>query len=680
MTRPIQPPDPPTDPPTAAQALAHLGWHVLPIKPGGKHPPLKEWRTAATTNTDIIHNWWNGLYTDCGVGILTGPQSGLWVLDIDTHGHDGYAAINELQDAYHPLPHTVTAQTGGGGQHHYYRWNPQHPITNGSATRLPDGIDTRGEGGQVVAPPTNTGNGYKWLNDPWTTPLAEAPAWLYGIIETPATQTVPERIPLNTTPTTPSSRTSTAQPHTDSPADWYRHHGPTWPQLLEQAGWTQQQRHHTGGDTCWVRPGKDARDGHSAVLHGNDGPLVVFSTDATLSGLWAAASKTGGEASLSKWDFHVATQHRGDTRAAAAAIRKQMQPPAPHQATTVADDTYQGDEVGEHALPGFVDLAPWWDNPQPTKTADALTRTDGIGLLYSDQLNWIHGDSGSGKTWILLAGMTQMIQQGHHVAWIHYEDPNPTTITQRLRMLGLTRQQTLQHFHYYDPQGDPLNAAHIIELCQALNVRFVGLDSVGEALNASGVNEDSDAEVGPWISYGPRKIVNAGIGFCGVDHGTKNGTNELHPSGSKRKRAALTGMGLLVKSTNPPTKDSDGVMTITCAKDRHGNHRQTDVVGVAHLRHTNPLTDDISLTIDRPLSDADHKKVEHDKRLREVVRVVEDHPGMTKTQVRTQLSGYTRRVQFEVINEAIEKGMIVAEMAGTQSETLHPNTPKLSTV
>lgn len=83
------------------------------------------------------------------------------MLDIDPR-HGGLASLEALKKR-RPLPRGPQVLTGGGGQHLYFA-HPGGSVANSSG-RLGDGLDVRGDGGYVVAPPSlhMTGNSYKWL-------------------------------------------------------------------------------------------------------------------------------------------------------------------------------------------------------------------------------------------------------------------------------------------------------------------------------------------------------------------------------------------------------------------------------------------------------------------------------------------------------------------------------------
>lgn len=670
----------PQDSALAAEAYASLGWRIVPIAPGKKYPQgLGRWQDAATDNLDEIRNWYTGLYQGHGVGIATGAGSGIWVLDIDIADEKtGADSLRGLVAEHGDLPPTPTAVTGTGGMHIYYAWDPTRPVTNGSATNLPPGLDIRGEGGQVLAAPTTHPNGrrYRWIRDPWTTPLAEAPDWLYQhFTPEPAPELPIEAAAL---PTTAGAAASTD----DSIAEWARNTY-QFDTLLQADGWTLHSTR--GDDTYWTRPGKQRRDGHSAVLHGPDGPLVVFTTEIPTDLVTAGtATADGSGISVSLFGYLAGTRHHGDRSACARALRQQRNhlegrgPIEPIDAAALIGQQPSPAAPGVMpALPqlpagpsGFTELGDWWDNPEPSLTADALLRTDGTGLLYLTQLNWIHGDSGSGKTWVLLHQMRQLIDAGHHVAWVHYEDPNPAAIIGRLKLLGADRDTVIERFHYWDPQGEPIATGPLLAACKDAGVVHVGLDSVGEALGAAGLNEDSDAEVGPWIATGPRALVNHGIGATCLDHGTKDTkTAPLHPSGSKRKRAAVTGAGLLIRAHIPPTRTSDGRMEIICGKDRHGNHPQGQAIAHAHLRH-NLTTGAIDFTITAPGG-----QVEEDdglaKRIREVVRLVTDTPGITRYGILPLMATASRERKNIAIDAAINQGEIRVELGPRKAQKLY---------
>jgi hypothetical protein len=180
-----------TDVQRAALWYARHGWRVIPlhsIRDGrctcgrsdcnspGKHPRLADWPTQATTDEQTIIAWW-ARWLDANVGIVTG--AGLLVVDIDP-SHDGDTSLADLERQYAPIPDTPRGLTGGGGGGvHYYFTIVQ---TVGNRVGLAPGIDVRGDGGYVVAPPSlhASGRRYAWElgASPNDVPLAPVPCWL----------------------------------------------------------------------------------------------------------------------------------------------------------------------------------------------------------------------------------------------------------------------------------------------------------------------------------------------------------------------------------------------------------------------------------------------------------------------------------------------------------------------
>jgi hypothetical protein len=164
---------------TAAPVLASLGLRVLPVKLRTKTPAIGNWPTVATCDPDQIARW--GPRHGAGnVGVATGGW--LVVLDLDVKGGAaGLATLAALEREHGQLPATVAVDTPTGGRHIYFRL-PAGIRAKCSVSRIGPGVDVRGEGGFVVAPPSVHPNGvaYAWQDGhaPWQVPIASLPdAW-----------------------------------------------------------------------------------------------------------------------------------------------------------------------------------------------------------------------------------------------------------------------------------------------------------------------------------------------------------------------------------------------------------------------------------------------------------------------------------------------------------------------
>jgi hypothetical protein len=140
----------PTHNPVAAREGSGCSCAYADCSSVGKHPRIKEGLKAASTDEAQIREWWNR-WPKAGVAIRTGAESGLVVVDIDPD-HGGERSLADLVDRHGDLPAGRTIRTGGGGTHLYFQ-HPGHTIPN-SAGKLGSGIDIRGDGGYVIAPPS----------------------------------------------------------------------------------------------------------------------------------------------------------------------------------------------------------------------------------------------------------------------------------------------------------------------------------------------------------------------------------------------------------------------------------------------------------------------------------------------------------------------------------------------
>jgi len=124
----------------------------------GKHPRIK--RQDALDATEQHWERWLQSWPDMNIGILTGSDTGVFVLDVDPR-HGGDESLRTLETKYGSLPITLTANTGGGGTHYLFQIPAGQTIRN-SASDIAPGIDIRGEGGLIVVAPSTTQGTYTW--------------------------------------------------------------------------------------------------------------------------------------------------------------------------------------------------------------------------------------------------------------------------------------------------------------------------------------------------------------------------------------------------------------------------------------------------------------------------------------------------------------------------------------
>ncbi|MBZ9921479.1 bifunctional DNA primase/polymerase [Mesorhizobium sp. BR1-1-7] len=148
-----------------------------------KSPYTTNGLKGATRSTRIVDIFFGEKYPSAAIGVPTGEPLGAWVLDLDTHdGKDGHVWLAEMEAKHGPLPDTARASTANGGTHIFFR----HVDGVRNRAAIAPGVDTRGDGGYILAPGSRMADGraYRWLNhdDHGLPPFAEAPQWLLDLV------------------------------------------------------------------------------------------------------------------------------------------------------------------------------------------------------------------------------------------------------------------------------------------------------------------------------------------------------------------------------------------------------------------------------------------------------------------------------------------------------------------
>jgi len=190
---------------TAAISYAtELGWRITPLRNKGKVPYQSKWQEKATTNPEEIKEWIGG--KENNIGIATGEESGIIVLDVDVKS-GGLDTLKQWIDKHGLLPEVPVQQTGSScpktqarGRHYFFKYPTDEkgkPLEIGNKANIDpgegikvkngqSGIDIRANGGQVVAAPSihPSGTAYEWVleRSPFEVEPLDMPKWLLDLI------------------------------------------------------------------------------------------------------------------------------------------------------------------------------------------------------------------------------------------------------------------------------------------------------------------------------------------------------------------------------------------------------------------------------------------------------------------------------------------------------------------
>lgn len=181
------------DPTQRGAALEYIkrAWFVFPVhsigddgacscgracgRPG-KHPRVPNGFKEATLDDEQVRAWWMQ-WPDANIGIDCG-RSSLLIIDVDPR-NNGEETLADLEVSFGRLPKTLTALTGGGGQHYYYDVAGVDARQRGRV--LGQGVELKGDGGYVVAPPGTHISGRRYTWDFGHGSLEFPPQWILDL-------------------------------------------------------------------------------------------------------------------------------------------------------------------------------------------------------------------------------------------------------------------------------------------------------------------------------------------------------------------------------------------------------------------------------------------------------------------------------------------------------------------
>lgn len=565
----------------AALAYAARGWYVLPCRVGQKqradtgetikdvHLP-RHWDQSSSVDPLVLAAWFGegGEWEYGSVALDTG-KSGLVVVDLDCSGaKNGLAAWAEVGG----LSAAYVVATPSGGAHLYYAADPDRPVGIDSRGKVAHGVDVRGIGGLVIAPPSADWRGaYRGTG---------AADWKHL---SPVPDIVAERVPLGGRAAT---SVGASPPSTAPSGD---------PSALAQFR---------------LPPGTP----RYTVAEANRRIMAALETVAQTpegSGFNHALNEASFE--LGHW---VAGGHldHADAEQLLSYVVTQQFPHGPNGDDLATIDSGLGAGQARpyavfteraHAVlaagqaqpgPGFARVPAGSITHRPVMPPPTVYDPGDGALLYPEGIHWLFGESGSGKTWVAMHAVASVLKTGGTALYLDYED-NLAACLERLAALGVDDEQVTLLAYVDGHNTNVQDIAANLALGESFTISVI--DGVTTALNEFGVSGRNEDEVTKWADAIPRSMT--GAVMC-IDHVVKDkDARGGYAIGSQAKKNVVTGASYEVVCDVPLGKGKAGRVRAILRKDKRGSVHVSVGEVAARLEFTS--SPDGTVMAVRPLSE-----------------------------------------------------------------------------
>ncbi|MBV8542552.1 MAG: bifunctional DNA primase/polymerase [Pseudonocardiales bacterium] len=558
---------------TAALAYARVGWYVVPVRRGTKHPGSvlgDRWQHQSSRDPETIVAWFAG--TDHGVALHVG-RSGAVVFDVDDPPRMPAVLSTAIKRDEPPYQSTRTSVESRG--HYLYAAPPDRQLGN-SVGKLGRGWgEVRGRNGVIIACPSEhekaaTGGRYRWLR-----------AGAVPVLPDDLAELLPDATEAVDAATDFEIRAFVEQ-HTEQKA----------PRLLSAVLRGFHRELDAGGSrhdamitaACWaareVRAG--AYSAQVACGHLRAAFIESLKTPRAGSTRTATESMAAEEfAGIAAWAVGQAeTAELADVRRRIEQRVPDFDVPPPPEPPEEDGDSRGGDSQDEEDASSSwepIDLSPYLDGTFSRPEPGILYRDDGIGLLYPGRVHWAHGESESGKSMVAQIATVTVIRAGGQVLYLDHES-DPGEITARLLALGADPADILTYLVYIRPDESSMvvRSAQAFERLMSQSYELAVVDGVTDALGLDQASSKDLDEVAAWMRRMPRTIAKrTGAAVIAIDHVTKDsGSRGRFAIGSQAKLAGIDGAAFVVEPAKPLGKGLIGEIVLRIAKDRPGSLRR----------------------------------------------------------------------------------------------------------
>lgn len=207
---------------------------------------------------------------------------------------------------------------------------------------------------------------------------------------------------------------------------------------------------------------------------------------------------------------------------------------------------------------------------------DVLSFSDDFCLFYSSSFNLIYGDTESGKTWLCLAAITSVLNDGGTATIIDLDHNGAPALIGNLVKLGVSVEilEDPTCFRLSEPE-DRLELQEVVQDQLVIKPDVVVLDSLGEILPLFRANSNSADDFTTVHAEVIKPLTRNGASVLVVDHLAKSAdSRSFGPTGTAAKMRAADGLAIRVTAEQQFTPGEGGKAKLQAYKDRYGGVRK----------------------------------------------------------------------------------------------------------
>jgi hypothetical protein len=224
----------------------------------------------------------------------------------------------------------------------------------------------------------------------------------------------------------------------------------------------------------------------------------------------------------------------------------------------------------------YVNVAALLEGGLVTPEPDIMPLTEESHLFYSGEFNLIFGDTESGKTWLCLAAVADVLNGGGKAAVIDLDHNGAASIVNRLLSFGIDFDvlKDQQRFRLAEPH-DNVELKELVTDLTTFEPEIVVIDSLGEVLPLFRFRSNDADDFTQAHTEVIKPLTRCGAAVLVVDHLAKNAdSRNFGPTGTTAKSRAVGGASIRVTAEEPFKPGDGGSAKLELFKDRHGGVRR----------------------------------------------------------------------------------------------------------